>query len=164
MERKGIRGSRYPTLLALVWFAAILVAINLGGCSGCSGCNSGSGTTCSGTTGEFMTLNIGTDGNTVVYRGQYPPPGTPGSSCVNRVQSIQNTNAVALQIANGSSCSGGTPITLGPFNAQTNATQMMQLFGSLTPKLPISLTACGAFGANPPQAISLSLNVVTSTN
>ncbi len=38
----------------------------------------------------------------------------------------------------------------------------MQLFGTTAQPLPISLSACGDFGGNPPQTLALYLTVATS--
>ena len=156
----------FAPAFATLALLAFCVVMGLDGCNGCNsntGGSSGNNTDCSGSQSVFMSLNIGTIGNQVVYGGTLPGNAT----CVNRVTGIQNTVGSALRIANGSNgCDSGSPITLQD-NSQpakaASATQMMQLFGTLNPKLPIALSACGNF-ANPPQQVTLAVTLVASVN
>lgn len=164
MERQFVGKFLGPILLPCIWFFTFLTVFHVGGCGGCGGGNSSSGTSCNGETGELVLLVKAVDANSnVVYPGQFPPPGTPASICVNRVKYVKNSSGYTLKFAGQpNDCNSSTVVLQN--GANTTTAQMMQIFGNVAPTLPISITGCGSFGGNPPDQLSISIDVVTSTN
>jgi hypothetical protein len=154
------------------WMLACFIGVSVGGCNGCNSSSSsssnnnsgssGSSTSCRGTLGGTFALVEGVVGNSVVYTGGYGG-GLP-SSCTNRVDYLQNTNAFSIRIATKAAPANcqGSGVLLPGLNAHTQPADMMQIFGELNPKLPIAITACATFTDSPPQSIGMALSYTSS--